>query len=106
MSVRKCSTRTTLRATCRPPRRACDVVDDEFGLRLGGEENRAGADRLPRRHEPVAVDRHEPRHEQQVARLHRLRLIAECGCDAGVDVALFAAPPGFTAMTLISILPS
>ena len=56
---------------------------------------------------PIAVGRHQRRDEQEVARLHRLRLMAERGRDAGVDVALAsAALPGFAAITLISILPS
>ena len=55
--------------------------------------------RLPRvlvrrGHEAVAVDRHLRRHEQQVAGLHRLRLVAECGRNAGVDMALLRGAAG------------
>src|SRR5580704_9963579 len=47
--------------------------------------------RLPRIYggrgqKPIAVGRHQSRDEEQIAPLNRLRLMTECGRDAGVDV--------------------
>ena len=45
-------------------------------------------------HQAAGVDRHLCRHEQEVAGLHRLRLVTKCHQNAGVDVALLRGAAG------------